>query len=78
MLNGIWQDDNINSYGCWSCSSGNICMYKMSIGDNVHSVGIGTFITDRGTCSQYSISYTCPNGYPTKLNNSTCEYRESF
>jgi len=29
-------------------------------------------------CKLRSISYTCPTSHPTKLNNSTCEYRENF
>ena len=32
----------------------------------------------QGYCRLYKTTYTCPSSHPTKLNNSTCEYRESF
>lgn len=31
-----------------------------------------------GRCVLSSTTYTCSSGYPTKLNNSICEYREAF
>ncbi len=74
--------DDMGGNGYKTASNGtNGC--NLTINGSYSLVGIGSSHNWNDAiediyCNEKSRTYTCPVSHPTKLNNSTCKYSESF